>query len=111
MVVVRIDGTVERRQQKGVVSACPTDNDVWGVEIRIGMCLVNGDFSGARYQHSVLLDLRKACEGGRPIQTTKPRRFSQDDIDALKVARAWIDGRGDAAKYLAQQFVSRKSRR
>ncbi|GMO40895.1 hypothetical protein [Bradyrhizobium sp. TM233] len=102
MVVVRLDGTKNRRQKAGTVTVLPTNNDVWGVEIRIGMSLVKGDFNGARFYRDQYLELKSR---GAPIEAATPRKFSWVDLDAIKVARAWLEGRGDSAKWLAEQLA------
>jgi hypothetical protein len=102
MVVVKL----APKPAKGV-SILPTEDDILGLEVRIGIALRDGHFSNARFVAGQMQTIKAIG----PVQKNRaPRsRRSQSDLLAAKAARAWLNGNGNGAKYWAQQSAVQKA--
>lgn len=91
--IVKVSG-VSTRRKRGVVSIAPTDADVWGLEIRLGKALARNDFGSASHLTGEIAKLKSFGyrRGGK-------RQFSQLDLIDLKIARAYLAGHSENAKF------------
>ncbi|WP_453953592.1 hypothetical protein [Bradyrhizobium sp. USDA 377] len=80
------------------MSIAPTDADVWGLEIRLGKALAHNDFGSAAYLRAEISKIKSLGyrRGGE-------RRFSQLDLIDLKIARAYLAGQSDNARFFIGQ--------